>query len=578
MRSLRLSLTLYFLALLSLAVGAASWLVYRTAQGTLEAKKQATEQLIQTQYRERCREKEARLDDSLYLQAQTLASQVRLQRSEEIRQRAHGLHVFGAVSAAVVPNGWALIPLWVNESVWGWLNFQVVRPDMTRIVYDEDHPVRQGDRSSDTPPAPEYFQIDFEGGNSYASRSLAGRTLAIDTKRFGEDVLHHEYDTLELEPGRRIRRVVLKMPSTTLLPWIRSRRGTATEPTPLPAISSLYIQVATDLTPLKDDLLWLRKTFDADLAALQSETDASLASLRLRLLLIYGGIFAAAALGCLLLVRFGLKPLARVSDAVSKVTPRDFRLPLEENRLPVELRPIVARLTETLELLKRSFDREKQATADISHELRTPLAALLTTTEIALRKPRSADEYRELLQDCRGSALDMNRAVERLLTLARLDAGVERLKPQPLDAARVAEQCAAVVRPLAEARGLVLTVHDEGPAPLVADPDKLRDVVTNLLHNAVQYNRPQGSIEVSVHRDNGHLEVAVSDTGIGISAEARPRIFERFYRADPSRGGDGLHAGLGLAIVKEYVDLMGGTVVVESQEGQGSTFRVRLPA
>src|SRR5262249_29458277 len=135
-----------------------------------------------------------------------------------------------------------------------------------------------------------------------------------------------------------------------------------------------------------------------------------------------------------------------------------FRLPLGEARLPVELRPIAARLTETLEMLKRSFEREKQATADISHELRTPLAALLTTTEIALRKPRSAEEYRELLQDCRASALDMNRAVERLLTLARLDAGVERLKSQSFDAARLAEQCAAVVRPLAEARGLSLTV------------------------------------------------------------------------------------------------------------------------
>src|SRR5262249_46326330 len=149
--------------------------------------------------------------------------------------------------------------------------------------------------------------------------------------------------------------------------------------------------------------------------------------------------------------------------------------------------------------------------------------------------------------------------------LARLDAGVERLKPQQLDGARLAEQCASVVRPLAEARGLKLTVHRNGPAPVVADPDKLREVVTNLLHNAVEYNRPEGSIELNLHRENGHLEVEVSDTGIGIGAEARTHIFERFYRADPSRGGDSLHAGLGLAIVKEYVDLMGGTVEVESQ-------------
>ncbi len=105
----------------------------------------------------------------------------------------------------------------------------------------------------------------------------------------------------------------------------------------------------------------------------------------------------------------------------------------------------------------------------------------------------------------------------------------------------------------------------------------MREVLNNLLHNAIQYNKPDGSIDVSVTRVNGHLDLAVSDTGIGISSEAREHIFERFYRADPSRGTDGLHTGLGLSIVKEFVGLMGGTIAVESAEGKGSTFRVQLP-
>jgi signal transduction histidine kinase len=168
-----------------------------------------------------------------------------------------------------------------------------------------------------------------------------------------------------------------------------------------------------------------------------------------------------------------------------------------------------------------------------------------------------------------------------------------------VDAGQLAEQCASVVRPLAEARGLSLTVHNKcaplvaftsradgngggpdgpGTAQVTTDPDKLRELLTNLLHNAVQYNRPNGSIDVTVSRTNGHLDLEVSDTGIGIAPEAREMIFERFYRADPSRGTDGLHAGLGLAIVKEYVGLMGGSIEVESKEGQGSTFRVHLPA
>jgi signal transduction histidine kinase len=171
----------------------------------------------------------------------------------------------------------------------------------------------------------------------------------------------------------------------------------------------------------------------------------------------------------------------------------------------------------------------------------------------------------------------MSNLVERLLALARLDAGVDQLRPQQVDASELAEECAALVRPLAEARGLKLLVERNGPAFLRADPAKLREVVTNLLHNAIQYNRPDGSVELKVARENGCLEVEVKDTGIGISAEARQHIFERFYRADPARSADGLHAGLGLSIVKGYVDLMGGTIAVESTEGKGSTFRVRVP-
>jgi len=270
-------------------------------------------------------------------------------------------------------------------------------------------------------------------------------------------------------------------------------------------------------------------------------------------------------------------PLRRLSDAVSKISPRDFQLPFGEKHLPAELNPIVRRLQGTLDLLKRAFAREKQATADISHELRTPLAVLLTTSELALRKPRSAEEYRELLQDCRLSAQQMNEIVQRLLTLARLDAGVDQLQQKPIDASQLADQCLALVRPLAEARGLTLSSTKPAALPLRGDPDKLREVLNNLLHNAIQYNRPRGRIDVRLARENGNLEMEVSDTGIGIDPEAHGQIFERFYRTDTSRTGDGMHAGLGLALVKEYVNLMRGSIDVESVPGQGSTFRVRLP-
>jgi signal transduction histidine kinase len=282
-------------------------------------------------------------------------------------------------------------------------------------------------------------------------------------------------------------------------------------------------------------------------------------------------------LGGWVLVGLGLAPLRRLSDAVSRVSERDFRLSVDAARLPRELRTIHDRLTQTLDLLRRAFAREKQAAADISHELRTPLAALLTTIDIALRKTRTPERYDELLRDCQRIGRQMSQLVERLLALARLDAGADAVRPQDVDAAALAEQCVALVRPLAQTRGLSLSMHSDGPVRVRTDPDKLREMVTSLLHNAIEYNRPDGRVDVTVARDNGRLRVDVSDTGVGIDPKAREHIFERFYRADDSRHADGLHAGLGLSIVKGYADLLGGTVAVDSTEGQGSRFRIELP-
>jgi heavy metal sensor kinase len=340
----------------------------------------------------------------------------------------------------------------------------------------------------------------------------------------------------------------------------------------------LIVQCAIDTAQRDAAVAGFSIQRDEELDDLARRTEGSMRDLRTHLLTISLITFAATVFGGIWLVRLGLSPLRKLSVAVSRVSEKDFRLKFEERRLPGELKPIAERLTETLDQLKRAFHREKQAAADISHELRTPLAALLTTIDVTLRKPRNSDDYREALEECRASGQQMNQLVERLLALARLDAGVDMLRPQSVDAAEIAEQCASMVRPLAEARGLALRVHREGKALLHADPAKLREVVTNLLHNAIQYNKPHGSVDLSVARRNGNLEVEVKDTGIGMSTDERKHIFERFFRADPARSADGLHAGLGLAIVKGYVDLMGGSIAVESAEGQGSTFRVRLPA
>jgi heavy metal sensor kinase len=600
-RSIRLSLLFYFLGLLAIALGAASVLAYQTAQRTLNDKKETTEKLVQAQFEERCRKENERFDNALLARAENLAQFAQLQFDwgrarhapflfhwNQTSQYPEARMALGLASLGLIPNGHVMAPIWMGQGSKNFFFLDLSKSSGTEIKLQESDLLQPVEKVT------EFFQISNAWGSTYRSQSLGPNSFPFDFQKFGgEQVLHWEFDESTVG-GASVRRVWFKAAAARVLRPVRPPPGPRPEPRgPRPESGRgpgigpprndlefrvpIFVQCAWDTRQRDADLKSFQGNRAEELDRIEGETATSLQSIRARLLLISTITFLATVLGSVWLVRYGLSPLRRLSEAVSQVSTKDFRLPFAPRRLPAELKPIVEHLKGTLEMLKRAFAREKQATADISHELRTPLAALLTTTEIALRKPRSTDEYRELLQDCQLSAQQMNQAIDRMLALARLDAGVDTMRPQAVDVSTLAEQCAAVVRPLAEARHLTLTVHRKGPAEINADPDKLREVLNNLLHNAIQYNRPNGFIDLLVTRNNGHLQMEVSDTGIGIPAEAREHIFERFYRADPSRGADGLHTGLGLAIVKGYVDLMGGSIDVESVEGQGSTFRVQLP-
>lgn len=596
MRSIRLSLIAYFLGLLVVALGVASWLVHNSARATLRDKQDAAEELIKARFHKQVADEEKQLDDRLLKEAFALVKQARLELhgARVMYSKTRKFHVLGYLSAVQAPMGHLTAAPWLLQ--WaqdprGWSHnlapfpLELWRRTMATVSLAEGDWVVPKDQE----PLELYYQIDTNNWGA-PLRSASLRALSFPAPEgFGDgQPVYWEADTYELAPDKMVRRVRVKAangPRAKMPRWGSppgGRGGPTRRPRYEPPPLFITLQVGADLAVLERSKKELVAKRDGELLTLHQETEDALAQLRARLLLIAAVTFAATALGTWALVWVGLWPLKNLSEAVSKVTTRDFHLPVDRELLPAELQPITEKLTAALEQLKRAFAREKQATADISHELRTPLAALLTTIELALRKPRTPEKYREMFSDCHHSAKYLHQIVERLLTLARLDAGVDRCKPQPVDVAQVAEQCAAVVRPLAEAQGLTLTVNSgvagEGEARTTTDPDKLREVLNNLLHNAIQYNRPNGQIDVRVARENGHVRVEVADTGIGIPAESRERIFERFYRADPSRNnGDGLHAGLGLAIVKEYIEVMGGHIEVHSQEGEGTVFRVALP-
>jgi signal transduction histidine kinase len=309
--------------------------------------------------------------------------------------------------------------------------------------------------------------------------------------------------------------------------------------------------------------------------------DNEYARKKMRLQTLVVGLIAllAVAIGGPVIVGAGLRPVDKLSVAVSRVSERDFKLPHDGRNLVQELVPIHSRLTQTLDMLQKAFTREKQAVADISHELRTPIAALMATIDVALRKQRTPEEYRIKLEECRLISKQLGELVERIMTLATLDAGNDRTIVSRCDALELCAGSTAIIRALAAANGI--TVHLHLPDDLIeleTDPGKLREVLMNLLHNAVEYNRAGGTIDLTLRREGSNAVFEVSDSGIGMTPEIRSKIFERFFRADPSRHATGVHAGLGLAIVKEYISRLNGTIAVESEHEKGSTFRIAIPA
>jgi heavy metal sensor kinase len=567
MRSIRLSLVVYFLLLLFLALGAISWFVYDTSSQTLQDKVASQRDHLEAQAKIRREGVRVALDQRILTRAETVANLASYKISHY-----ESLYPVGALGAVLEPHGYLASYLWLAGGFNPKVASDIFRSRQARIELAEEM------IESET----EYFQIyDVWGRPRGRSPNLADEdsfTLDQDRRRAADSYKPY-YDYVELEPGTKLRRVTLKAQARRFtqisLPPLWAPKG-GFRPPPRFFAPTIFVQYASDTGEQDRELQALESRLQSDLANLERESRHALASLRLRLFGVGLVTFAGVVIGGFWLVRHGLAPLDRLSDAVSRVSPKDFRLPVNQAKLPRELQPIARRMSETLEQLKRVFAREKQAAADISHDLRTPLAAILATIDVGLKKPRPAEEYRELLEECRTSAQHMALLVERLLMLAKLDAGADTIRSRSVDVAEVANQCANLVRPLAEARGLQLRVHRKGETVLHTDPDKIREILTNLLHNAIEYNKPNGSIDVSVERANGHVYMEVRDTGIGIPPEARPQIFERFYRGDKSRRTEGPHHGLGLAIVKGYVDLMGGTIGVEST-GEGSTFRVEFP-
>lgn len=274
------------------------------------------------------------------------------------------------------------------------------------------------------------------------------------------------------------------------------------------------------------------------------------------------------------IVSRALRPISEISSTAAKISAGELSQRISASETESELGQLVAILNSTFARLETAFAQQKQFASDAAHELRTPLSVILTYTQMALNRERDAASYKQTVEACQRAAQRMRKLIVALLELARYDAGQEVMKRLKFDLSETVADCMDMVQPMAEEHHVRL-VSELKPLEMTGDPERLSQVIINLLTNAVLYNVPDGEVRAKLHAEDGLAVLQISDTGKGIAPEDLPNVFKRFYRADKSRSSGG--NGLGLSICKAIVEAHGGTIEVTSSENVGTNFVVRLP-
>ncbi|MGE0609696.1 MAG: sensor histidine kinase [Pirellulales bacterium] len=291
-------------------------------------------------------------------------------------------------------------------------------------------------------------------------------------------------------------------------------------------------------------------------------------------------ILFLAPVGGYFLARRSTQPIAQIISTTARLRPWHM-----EERLPMrgtndELDQLSRTINRFLDRLADYLDRNREFVANAAHELRSPLAAIQSSVEVTLNMDRSTEEYQDLLVDIAGECGQLSVLVNQLLLLAEADAATTEPQRRPVRLDSIVARCIDMFSGAAEDRGLALLGPPAGELTLLADGNRLRQVINNLIDNGLKFTPRGGTVRVNLHRDAAanRAIVSVSDDGPGIEPDDLQRIFERFYRADKSRQRDAPAGnGLGLSICQAIVAAHGGTIEAASQPGKGTTFTVRLP-
>jgi heavy metal sensor kinase len=271
-----------------------------------------------------------------------------------------------------------------------------------------------------------------------------------------------------------------------------------------------------------------------------------------------------------------LRPLERFAAAARTIDAANL-----QQRLPVggaddELDEVAHAFNDTLGRVENAVGEMRQFSTAIAHELRTPIAALRGEIELAAMKPGLPDEQREVLASQLEELDKLKRLIDQLLTLARAESGQIPLAQAPVALAPLVASVVDQLDPVAQARGLTLTAEIAATPTVLGDPSWLERLLLNLLDNAFKFTPSGGLVHVRVDEEGDEACLEVRDTGIGMTPDVVPHVFERFYRGDPARSTGGFGVGVGLSLVKWIVDRHSGRVTAAGAPGAGAVFTVRL--
>lgn len=286
---------------------------------------------------------------------------------------------------------------------------------------------------------------------------------------------------------------------------------------------------------------------------------------------------AIAILGGWFVAGRALAPIKRISQTAQAMSQGDLNARIAVERTESELEQVASTLNDAFDRLRLAVEQERRFIADASHELRTPISVLRAETEWALDRDRSAPQYKEALTVGRRAALRMQDIVERLLALVRADVAPDLQEPAPVAIRSLVDDVVAWLSPMAQARNVRLSVAGD-PVTVNGDAEQLREALNNVIANAIVYNKPGGSVTISTCESSGTARIEVVDTGIGIPADAVPRVFDRFFRVDKARSREMGGSGLGLSIARTVFVAHGGDISCTSEPEVGSMFVITLPA